>query len=137
MQDESCKKPWIVTITHGNFGKEMVKSAEMLMGKMENVTSISLMPEESPEELAGIVAEKLADMPANSLILTDLFGGTPSNVSAVFAKKGFYVMTGTNLPILIEAEMYRSNDDWEHVVPYLTQIGKDSIVNVNEKIAKR
>ena len=46
-------------------------------------------------------------------------------------------MTGTNLPILVEAEMYRARDDWEHVVEYLTQIGKDSIVNVNERIEKK
>lgn len=134
MQDQT---PWIITITHGHLGEEMVKSAEMLMGKMKNIKSISLLPEESPEELAGVVAKELDGIPGNSLILTDLFGGTPSNVSALFAKKGYFVMTGTNLPILLEAEMYRARDDWEHVVEYLTQIGKDSIVNVNERIAKK
>lgn len=137
MQDTSTQMPWIVTITHGHLGEELVRSAEMLMGRMKNVKSISLLPEESPEELAGIVAEELKDIPQNALILTDLFGGTPSNVSALFAKRGWYVMTGTNLPILLEAEMYRSRDDWEHVVEYLTQVGKDSIINVNERIAKR
>ncbi|RGC53787.1 PTS sugar transporter subunit IIA [Absiella sp. AM29-15] len=134
MQDQT---PWIITITHGHLGEEMVKSAEMLMGKIKNIKSISLLPEESPEELAGVVAKELDGIPGNSLILTDLFGGTPSNVSALFAKKGYYVMTGTNLPILLEAEMYRARDDWEHVVEYLTQIGKDSIVNVNERIEKK
>lgn len=137
MQDVSCGSPWIVTITHGHMGEEMVKSAEMLMGKMKHVRSISLLPEESPEELASVVAEKLKDIPKSSLILTDLFGGTPSNVSALFAKRGYHVLTGTNLPILLEAEMYRSNENWEHVVEYLTQVGKDSIVNVNERISKR
>lgn len=133
MQEQA---PWIITITHGHLGEEMVKSAEMLMGKMKNVKSISLLPEESPEELAGVVTKELEGIPENSLILTDLFGGTPSNVSALFAKKGYYVMTGTNLPILLEAEMYRSRDDWEHVVEYLTEIGKESVINVNAKIKK-
>lgn len=137
MQYTSHDYPWIVTITHGHLGEEMVKSAEMLMGKIRNVKSISLLPEESPEDLAGIVEHELKDIPKNSLILTDLFGGTPSNVSAVFAKRGFQVMTGMNLPILLEAEMYRTNENWDHVVEYLTQVGKDSIVNINEKISKR
>ena len=137
MLENSMEIPWIVTITHGHLGEELIKSAEMLMGKMHNVKAISLLPERSPEELAGIVKEELHDIPQYSLILTDLFGGTPSNVSALFAKRGYYVMTGTNLPILLEAEMFRTREDWEHVVEYLTQIGKDSIINVNERITKR
>lgn len=137
MKRESHDLPWIVTVTHGHLGEELVKSGEMLLGKVERVKSISLLPEESPEELASIVTDELRDIPEGSLILTDLFGGTPSNVSAIFAKKGYGVITGTNLPLFLEAEMLRASERWKDAVEYLTKIGKDSVINVNERILKK
>lgn len=128
--------PWIVLVTHSKLGYELVRSAEMMMGKMKNVKTISLMPGESPEDLYDIVKTEMDNISNKALILTDLFGGTPSNVSSFFAKRGYFVMAGVNLPILLEAELFRNRDDWDNILSYLEKIGKDSIINVTNKISR-
>jgi mannose/fructose-specific phosphotransferase system component IIA len=109
----------------------------MIVGDLKNVKAISLLPGEPPEELKNVIEEELKEIPGNALILTDLFGGTPSNVSSVFAKQGYQVLTGVNLPMLLETEMYRTNNmnNWEQVGDYITKIGKNSVININERLS--
>ncbi len=123
--------PWLVVISHGNFCKELVNSCEMILGKIQNIYSFSLEPSMAPEQLLENVSELLTHAPENVVIFTDIYAGTPSNVSAIFAKqKGYQVICGMNLPMLIEAEMQRHDVPFEELIEKIIMAGNDSIKNI-------
>ena len=106
--------PWIIIMTHGNFGTELKKSAELVLGPLKDVYCLSLNEGTDPMELSEELAGILEKAPDNTIILTDLYGGTPSNVAAIYApRKDYTVISGVNFPILIEAEMSRTPEECE------------------------
>lgn len=135
MQNEQ-NIPWIILVTHGTLGEALIGSVEMIVGKLKNVKAISLMLEEPPEELAAELGKAIDEAKSDKvLILVDLFGGTPANVSAAFAKKGYLVLSGVNLPLLLGAEMCRTSKNWNDILPYLqNEVGVKSIVNITERV---
>lgn len=92
----------IVIGTHGRFGEELINSAEMIAGKMENVKAVSLLPTMSFEEFMQEANSVLGELDGPVLALVDLYGGTPCNVLTALTKKYHHnVITGLNLPMLI------------------------------------
>lgn len=123
--------PWLVVISHGNFCKELVKSCEMILGKIQNIYCFSLDPGMAPEQLLENVSELVSRAPQNVIIFTDIYAGTPSNVAAILAKqKGYQVICGMNLPMLIEAEMHRHDISFEELIEKIITAGNDSIRNI-------
>lgn len=134
---EQSIKPWLVLVTHGKFGEELKKSAEMIMGPLEDTYCLSLMEGMDPLELRGQLADLLKDAPENTIILTDLFGGTPSNTAATFALKHNYSMIcGLNLPMLVEAEMSRMQGNYD-LNNKLIKTGQESIVDIRKIMEER
>lgn len=96
--------PGILVLTHGDFGTELIKSAEMIIGVQSNVAAIALLPGMDLNEFMETVKAKIKQFAVEPLILCDLFGGTPSNVAAAIKLEcGGVVVTGVNLSMLIEA----------------------------------
>ncbi len=132
------KLPWLIVVTHGKMGEGLIGAAEMICGEVKNVKSISLMPEESPEQLYQELTEKMEGIEKEeALIMVDLFGGTPCNVCARLAKDGFRVVSGVNLPIFMAADMARGTEDWDSVEASVKQVGEESIINVTEHIMNK
>ncbi|QIQ21696.1 PTS sugar transporter subunit IIA [Zophobihabitans entericus] len=130
--------PWILVVTHGNFGQELVKSCEMIVGKMKDVYCFSLIADMAPEQLYEKIAQTLKDAPTGSIILTDIYGGTPSNVSAIFAKKYQYpVISGISLPILIEADMSRDELQGNELSGRIFETGVQGIKNITQIVNER
>ena len=87
----------IIVGTHGHFGEELVKSAELITGKMEGVRTLSLLPEMSFEDFMKNAEEVLSTTEKPYVVLVDLFGGTPCNVLTVLSKKYNYdIVSGVN-----------------------------------------
>ena len=106
------KEPWIIVVTHGFFGKELLNSAKMILGEIKNAYGFALEPSMSPEELYASIVEEVGEAPEGSIVFVDLFGGTPSNVALKLAKeRNFRLVSGVNLPMLIEYEMVRLQND--------------------------
>ena len=125
--------PWIIIMTHGYFGTELKKSAELVLGPLKDVYCLSLIEEMDPMELSAQLGKLLEEAPDNTIILTDLFGGTPSNISAIYAtKKNYTVISGVNLPILVEAEMSRTESGNEDLTERLISAGTSGIVNIRK-----
>lgn len=128
----------IVVGTHGRFGEELIKSAEMIIGKMENVKSVSLLPSMSFEEFMQEVDSTLSELDGPILALVDLYGGTPSNVFTVLTRKYNYnVITGLNLPMLIDLYInYGDKEmlDMNEVIDSCINNIKASAVNTNKMI---
>lgn len=131
---EQNNLPWIYIVTHGDFGRALVESAEMICGKLQHVCTIGLMPGDSPENLVERVSDSLEKIAGEAVILVDLFGGTPSNVCSLFAKKGYQVMAGVNMPMLMAVDMARGTDDWSNVLKEAEQMGKEGIVNITARV---
>jgi len=121
----------IVITTHCNLGDAFIDAAEFILGKRpEAMVSVSIDLNENAEILRKKIAEgiKKVDQKKGVLILTDMFGGTPSNLSYSFLEEGHVeVLSGVNLPILIRAANIRDDEDLSNLVVNLEAFGKKSI----------
>ncbi len=97
----------IVIVTHGKLGAALIDTAEFIKAeRLEGVAAVSIDLNEHADKLRKkiAVAIKTVDQKQGVLILTDMFGGTPSNLSYSFLEEGrIEVISGVNLPILIKA----------------------------------
>lgn len=102
----------ILIITHGKFGKEALASAEMIVGKQEDCKAISIKVDDNTKDIYSKLEEtvRYMEMKGNVLILTDIVGGTPSNLSLKIAEdnSNIHVLAGFNLPVLLELLMNRN-----------------------------
>lgn len=130
---------WVFVCTHGRFGEELMKSAEMIAGEAENVFAFSLMPGMQPEDYRGILEkqlEKLGD--GKVLCLVDLFGGTPCTTCAILSKTyDMQVISGLNLAMYIEVTSQKGNyavDELKTIgLATLRESGKDVVKLLNER----
>lgn len=132
----------ILIVTHGNFGTELLKSAELIIGKQENVETLGLNHGDSVDELYKKVKDAIQklDTEGGVLILTDLFGGSPSNVVAASLKGNngrIESISGVNLPMLIEALDLRTRENLQDMVNQIIQIGIEGIKNIRLELNKR
>jgi len=133
----------IIIATHGDYGRALIQSAEMIIGSVDNVYSISLTPEKSFEDFL-LEAETLLkenEPDANVFAFVDLFGGTPSNVLTVLTKKYQHeVIAGVNLPMFVDFYLKTreisqlSKNDRLTIVEQLLRTGNESIVHTNSLI---
>jgi PTS system mannose-specific IIA component len=121
----------IVITTHCNLGDALIDAAQFILGKRpESMVSVSVDLNENAEILRKKIAEgiKKVDQQKGVLILTDMFGGTPSNLSYSFLEEGHVeVLSGVNLPILIRVANIRDDEDLSSLVVSLEAFGKKSI----------
>src|SRR6185369_422374 len=94
----------LVLVTHAGLASALKLSAEMIVGSIESCATVEVAPDERADVImARVVAAVEAVHADGAIILTDLFGGTPSNMAMSFLKEGrIEVVTGANLPMLIE-----------------------------------
>jgi PTS system mannose-specific IIA component len=121
----------IVIVTHSNLGDALIEATEFIVGeKPEDVVSVSIDLNEDADKLRKKVANGIKAVSKNSgvLILTDMFGGTPSNLSYSFLEEGqIEVISGVNLPVLIKAVNARAQKSLSDLAGELEDYGKKSI----------
>jgi PTS system mannose-specific IIA component len=128
----------VLVITHGNLGSELIKAAEMIKGKLTGIYSVSIDSEKGVEDIKKDItgAMKKIDSGDGILILTDLFGGTPSNISLSFMREGkVEVVTGVNLPMLLKLDI-RKEKTLEETAYFIKDYGRKNISLASE-ILKR
>ena len=130
----------IVIVTHGNIGESLIEvSASILGAQPENIISISIDLNKSGDKLREKIADgiKSVDQRDGVFILTDMFGGTPSNLSYSFLKEGsIEVLSGVNLPILLKAINARNKNKIDELIVKVEQFGKKSISLASEILKK-
>lgn len=98
------KQPQILLLTHGGWGMSLVKGVRMILGSVDFVSEVALLPEMTLPEYMGKVKVEVEKLPEGSLILTDVFGGTTTNVGAKLGRDyNIKVYSGLNAPMLLEA----------------------------------
>lgn len=120
----------ILIAAHQDLGFALCRAAEGIVGPMERVEAVSLRYDEPPAEGKKRIEEALRRLDAGQgvLILTDMFGGTPTNMSLPFLKAGrVEVLTGVNLPMLVKAHAARAELGLAELAPFLRDAAARSI----------
>lgn len=95
----------LVIATHANLGGEILLATEMIIGTLSQAQAVGIRKEDSVEEIRAAVAGAIEAVSANEgvIVMTDMFGGTPSNISLAFLEPGrVEVLTGVNLPMVLK-----------------------------------
>jgi PTS system mannose-specific IIA component len=99
-------------VTHGRLAIELLNAAEAIVGEVENVVAVSIGWHDDVD-IARTMVEKAiqrVDSGAGVLILTDMFGGTPTNIASTFLDEGsIEIVTGVNLPMLIKVTQLKDD----------------------------
>ncbi len=121
----------IVIVTHSQLGEALIEAAEFIIGsRPESLESISIDLSENAEKLRTKIAQGIKKVKGQDgvIILTDMFGGTPSNLSYSFLEEGHIeVLSGVNLPVLIQAAAMRKKMKLDQLAADLEAFGKKSI----------
>ena len=100
----------LVLVTHGRLAVEFVAALEHVVGPQQQTAAISIRPEDDMEKRRDDVLAKINEVDSGSgvIVLTDMFGGTPSNLAISFLEQGnVEVVAGVNLPMLIKIASVR------------------------------
>lgn len=129
----------IVIVTHLKLGEELLAVAELIVGKLKQYQAVSINPTDGVEEIREKISEAIrhVDRGKGILILTDMFGGTPSNISLSFLEYGkIEVITGVNLPMLLKLSTYEGEGDLTGLANFIKTYGQKNI-NLASEILKK
>ena len=125
----------LVLVTHGRLASEFIVAMEHVVGPQERMAAICIGPDDDMEERRGQIAQaiKAVDTGAGVIVLTDLFGGTPSNLAISLMKSDkIEVIAGVNLPMLIRLEGARKSMDVRSAVAAAREAGRKYISVASE-----
>jgi PTS system mannose-specific IIA component len=94
----------LVVCTHSRLSSALLEAAEMIVGEFENTAAVSVLPGDSGEKIIDQLSAAIASVETGdgTIVLCDMFGGTPSNVSLSLLSDRLEVVTGVNLPMLLK-----------------------------------
>jgi PTS system mannose-specific IIA component len=120
----------VVVVTHGQLATELVNAAEMIVGDLPQFTAVSIGWHDDVNDARGDIAQAIERVRGEEgvLLLTDMFGGTPSNLGMTFLEKDrLEVITGVNLPMLIKLASMRNSSDLLAVAKEMRDHGRNAI----------
>jgi len=120
----------LVLVTHGRLAEEFKAALEHVVGPQEQVETISIGPDDDMEQRRQdiLAAVEAANTGKGVVLLTDMFGGTPSNLAiSVMDSKSVEVVAGVNLPMLIKLASVRADRDLAEAVDEARQAGQKYI----------
>lgn len=130
----------IVIVTHGDLGREMLQTAEEIVGKFPATETVSVRASEQIEKARKKIESTIQRVNDGSgvLILTDLFGGTPSNLVLSYLEAGrLEVVTGVNLPMLMKLPSLREERELRPLADKVAKYGQRNIMVASEFLAKQ
>lgn len=125
----------LILVTHGQLAEQFVDAMEHVVGPQENVATVCIGPDDDVEQRRADIADAIAaaDSGEGVIILTDLFGGTPSNLAISLLDAGkVEVIAGINLPMLIRLAGARKNMSVIEAVEAAQQAGRNYITVASE-----
>jgi PTS system mannose-specific IIA component len=120
----------LVLVTHAGLAGALLTSAEMIVGPVEACASVEVASSERADDIMARVVAAVEKVSGDgAIIMTDLFGGTPSNMAMSFLKEGrVEVLTGVNLPMIIEFCSKRERLTLANLAVELQRIGREGII---------
>ena len=130
----------LVVVAHFNLAKEMVAATELIVGKQKQFEAVGIFPDEGVDAIKEKIVQALkrANSGDGTIILTDMFGGTPSNISLSFLEEGkVEVVAGVNLPMLIKLVTLREDKKTEELAYFITEYGQKNIYLATDVLKAR
>jgi len=129
----------MVLVTHGRLAAELVNALEHVVGKQDHVAAICIEPDDDMERRRQDILDSISstDSGAGVILLTDMFGGTPSNLAiSIMDRAKVEVIAGVNLPMLVKLASVRDKVDLEEAVAKAQEAGKKYINIASQLLAK-
>lgn len=120
----------LILVSHRHLAEEMKAVMEHVVGPQENVETVSIFPADDMEQRRTEIQEKIAKVDSGDgiIVLTDMFGGTPSNLAiSMMTQDNVEVLAGMNLPMLIKLAQVRSNQKLKEAALSAQEAGKKYI----------
>jgi PTS system mannose-specific IIA component len=125
----------IIIVTHGQLARELTLITEFITGKVVGIEAVTTDPKMSVDEIKEDIsrAVKKVDQGNGVLILTDMFGGTPSNISLSFLEeKKVEILSGVNLPMLLKLSTYQGSKSLSELADFIKSYGQKNISLASE-----
>ena len=125
----------VVIVTHYGLGKEFLQALRLIVPEAPRYQSVSIDPAQTVDEMRTSIARALkeADQGQGVLVLADMFGGTPSNISLSFLEDhAVEVVTGLNLPMLIKLGTMTEEKSLEDLASFIKSYGRRNISVASE-----
>ena len=127
----------IVVVTHGQVAEELVNAARTIVGEIPAIVAVSIGWGDDAAEANAAIEKGLDDVGrGEALILTDMFGVTPTNLSLPYLSPEVEIITGVNLPMIIKATALREGV-LPHVAREIRDQGKDAIYVASEVLENK
>jgi len=129
----------VVIITHGKVAEALLASVELIAGPLKKVIAVSVDSEKGVDRALKDIRQAIERVDSGSgvLILTDMFGGSASNLSLSFlSEKRIAVVTGVNLPMLIKLSSYRQGHSLEEIKETICIYGREKIIIASDLLNK-
>jgi len=126
----------IVLVTHGNLAREFLAAMEHVVGPQEQARAVSIGPDDDMEKRRADILAAAAEVDSGdgAILLTDMFGGTPSNLAISVMSSGHTeVIAGVNLPMLIKLAGVRGENNMEKALIEASEAGR-KYINVASRV---
>jgi mannose PTS system EIIA component len=128
----------LVIVTHGGLAQEFRAALEHVVGRQDRVETISIGPDDDMEQRRAELLAAIARVKADKgvVVLTDMFGGTPSNLAiSIMEETGAEVVAGINLPMLIKLASVRKDASLEQSITAAKEAGRKYISVASQVLA--
>jgi PTS system mannose-specific IIA component len=126
-----------VIVSHGQLATELLAAAEMIIGHVAHIAAISIGWQDDPDAARDEVERAIARVSQGRgvLLLTDMFGGTPTNIASMFLSEEVEVVTGVNLPMVIKLATQTSEEPLADLARRVRDQGREAIYLAGELLA--
>lgn len=132
------KKIGGVIVSHGRFAGELLSAAETVVGELNHITAVSIGWHDDVEIAKNEIARAIKKVSGGKgvLLLTDMFGGTPTNISAMFLKENeVEIVTGVNLPMVVKLASQNKDLTLAEMAKEVEEQGKQSIYRAGDLLS--
>ena len=136
--DEGAGRVGGVVVSHGQVANELLAAAETIIGPVKHITAVSIGWHDDVEAATGEIERAVGRVSEGRgvLLLTDMFGGTPTNIAAMFLRAGeTEVVTGVNLPMVIKLASQQGGETLADVARLVRDQGRQGIYLAGEMLA--
>ncbi len=119
-----------VVVTHGHLAGELLAAAEMIIGPISHIAAVSIGWHDDVDAARDEVQRAITRVSQGGgvLLLTDMFGGTPTNIASMFLEEGaIEVLTGVNLPMVIKLATYSGDESLAEIARKVCDQGRQGI----------
>jgi len=120
----------ILIVSHGRLAEALISSVQSLVGNLQRIKGVSIWPKDREKEIKDRIQKNMAEVDSGDgvVILTDVMGGTPTNLSLSFLEdEKVEVVTGVNMPMLLTLSSYRKGKTLEELGKLVKKSGRRSI----------